>query len=208
MFRCCVFSLPCCPSRFALDTSVSPTTEGASVSQKVSPPSYAAVAGPTTSHHHHNHHHITSPLTSPPSSSSVYPAVLVGRANSESKMKVPPPVPPRGTPKVKRGGATCTTTTSATGKGDNTFSLHAVFRYPLFLHDALDRITCLVRNGRVFGDPSEQLFESDTEGVCLKRFRRIDAFSDRKEVYFSPTVSDIFVNNDFCRVHVDDKDVV
>ncbi|CAH1101988.1 unnamed protein product [Psylliodes chrysocephalus] len=39
-------------------------------------------------------------LTSPPSA---YPAVLVGRSNSDAKGKVPPPVPPRGTPKVKRG---------------------------------------------------------------------------------------------------------
>ncbi|XP_050505004.1 phosphatidylinositol 4-phosphate 5-kinase type-1 alpha isoform X4 [Diabrotica virgifera virgifera] len=42
-----------------------------------------------------------SSITSPPSA---YPAVLVGRSSSESKGKVPPPVPPRGTPKVKRGG--------------------------------------------------------------------------------------------------------
>lgn len=43
------------------------------------------------------------PLTSPPVPS--YPAVLVGRMNqAESKPKVPPPVPPRGIPKTKRGG--------------------------------------------------------------------------------------------------------
>lgn len=154
---------------------MSPTTEGASAPTKVSPPSYAAITGPTTSHHHHNHH-ITSPLTSPPFSS-VYPAVLVGRTNSESKMKVPPPVPPRGTPKAKRGGATTTTTTSATGKGDNSFSLHEVFRYPLFVHDAFDKITCLVK-GRVIGDPSE-LFDPDAEGVRLKHFRRVDTISDK-----------------------------
>lgn len=178
---------------------MSPTTEGASAPQKISPPSYAAIAGPTTSHHHHNHHHITSPITTPPSSSSsVYPAVLVGRANSESKIKVPPPVPPRGTPKVKRGGATCTTTTTATGKGDSTFSLHAVVRYPLLLHDALDK-------ERVFGDPSERLFESDTGGVYRKRYRRVDASSDKREAYFSPN---IFVNSDFCWVDVDDEDVL
>ncbi|XP_049818225.1 phosphatidylinositol 4-phosphate 5-kinase type-1 alpha isoform X3 [Aethina tumida] len=50
------------------------------------------------------------PLTSPPaaaSAASSYPAVLVGR--SESKAKVPPPVPPRGTPKPKR--------TETNGKG-------------------------------------------------------------------------------------------
>lgn len=43
---------------------------------------------------------ISPPLTSPPPA---YPAVLVGRSSSESKAKVPPPVPPRGTQKVKRG---------------------------------------------------------------------------------------------------------
>lgn len=69
-------------------SAVSPTE---SIPPKVTSPSYA----PTS--------HVTSPLTSPPTSS--YPAVLVGRSNSESKPKVPPPVPPRGTPKVKRGGA-------------------------------------------------------------------------------------------------------
>lgn len=66
----------------------------------------------------------TVPLTSPPSiynnnstannnnnQSSSYPAVLVGRTNSncssscDVKSKVPPPVPPRGTPKSRRGGA-------------------------------------------------------------------------------------------------------
>lgn len=51
------------------------------------------------------------PLSSPPASS--YPSVLVGRhsnSTSEHKPKVPPPVPPRGTPKVKKGGIN--------GKGD------------------------------------------------------------------------------------------
>lgn len=206
MFRCGVFFIPCCPSRFALDTTVSPT-EGASAPAKVSPPPYATIAGSVTSHHHTTHHYnITSPITSPPSSSS-YPAVLVGRTNSESKMKVPPPVPPRGTPKVKRGGAsTTTTTTTATGKGDNTFPLHEVFRYPLFLHDALDKITCLMK-GRVFGDPSE-LFDPDAEGVHLKRYRKVEAISDKRETYFSPIVSDLFIDNDICRIKMDDGDVV
>lgn len=70
-------------------SAVSPTE---SIPPKVTSPSYNV---PTSL--------VTSPLTSPPASS--YPAVLVGRSNSESKPKVPPPVPPRGTPKVKRGGA-------------------------------------------------------------------------------------------------------
>ncbi|KAK4885946.1 hypothetical protein RN001_002217 [Aquatica leii] len=44
------------------------------------------------------------PLSSPPSTS--YPSILVGRNttnNSDHKPKVPPPVPPRGTPKTKKG---------------------------------------------------------------------------------------------------------
>lgn len=46
---------------------------------------------------------INTPLTSPPAA---YPAVLVGRPpiSCENKPKIPPPVPPRGTPKVKKGG--------------------------------------------------------------------------------------------------------
>lgn len=65
------------------------------------------------------------PLSSPPCSS--YPSVLVGRHpsnNSEfNKPKVPPPVPPRGTPKVKKS--------ENYGKGDFQFeyshgvSMHA-----------------------------------------------------------------------------------
>lgn len=50
-----------------------------------------------------------SPVTSPPASS--YPAVLLGRSSSESKPKVPPPVPPRGTPKFKKS--------NINGKGAN-----------------------------------------------------------------------------------------
>lgn len=65
---------------------VSPTD---TVPLKVSPPSYPSVTTPHT------------PLTSPPGT--VYPAVLVGRTNSETKPKVPPPVPPRGTPKLRKG---------------------------------------------------------------------------------------------------------
>lgn len=65
---------------------VSPTD---TIPLKVSPPSYPNVTTPHT------------PLTSPPGT--VYPAVLVGRTNSETKPKVPPPVPPRGTPKLKKG---------------------------------------------------------------------------------------------------------
>lgn len=179
----CVFYLSCCPSCFALDSAVSPT-EGASVPAKVSPPSYAAVAGPTSSHHHHHHHSVTSPVVSSPSSS--YPAVLVGRTNSESKMKVPPPVPPRGTPKAKRGGALTTTTTTATGKGDNSFPLHDVFRYPLFMHDTLNKITCLVKGG-------SEIFYPATD-VRLNYFRKIDDESG--------------VNNNNCRVDVDDEVVV
>lgn len=44
------------------------------------------------------------PLTSPPANA--YPAILVGRhsAVNENKPKIPPPVPPRGTPKAKKTG--------------------------------------------------------------------------------------------------------
>ncbi|XP_060536090.1 phosphatidylinositol 4-phosphate 5-kinase type-1 alpha-like isoform X3 [Cylas formicarius] len=42
----------------------------------------------------------STPVTSPPAA---YPAILVGRsASAETKPKIPPPVPPRGTPKTKR----------------------------------------------------------------------------------------------------------
>ncbi|XP_072389138.1 phosphatidylinositol 4-phosphate 5-kinase type-1 sktl isoform X4 [Diabrotica undecimpunctata] len=61
-------------------------------STKTAPPAYPSSCTPISP---------ASSLTSPPSA---YPAVLVGRSSSESKGKVPPPVPPRGTPKVKRGG--------------------------------------------------------------------------------------------------------
>lgn len=66
--------------------SASPTEN---VPAKVSPP--ASV--PTTT---------TQPLTSPPAA---YPIVLAGRpASNEIKPKIPPPVPPRGTPKAKKTG--------------------------------------------------------------------------------------------------------
>ncbi|XP_050301175.1 phosphatidylinositol 4-phosphate 5-kinase type-1 gamma isoform X3 [Anthonomus grandis grandis] len=73
-------------------------------------------APPSSTHHHHHHHqppqtitasttpgtvitatsppNSSAPLTSPPA---IFPAVLVG-----PKQKVPPPVPPRGTPKNKQ----------------------------------------------------------------------------------------------------------
>lgn len=75
--------------------AVSPTE---TIPAKISPPSY-----PSTG----------TPLTSPPASS--YPAVLVGRSSSDSKPKVPPPVPPRGTPKVKKG--------NVNGKGAKNYNL-------------------------------------------------------------------------------------
>ncbi|XP_074042489.1 phosphatidylinositol 4-phosphate 5-kinase 59B isoform X4 [Leptinotarsa decemlineata] len=58
---------------------------------KTSVPSVHPVGGSQTT---------TASITSPPS---VYPAVLVGRLNTETKTKIPPPVPPRGTPKPPRG---------------------------------------------------------------------------------------------------------
>lgn len=61
----------------------------------MSPPAYTTLASvPSTS---------TPVVTSPPPTS--YPAVLVGRPTSslsETKPKIPPPVPPRGTPKAQR----------------------------------------------------------------------------------------------------------
>ncbi|KAJ8926127.1 hypothetical protein NQ315_009984 [Exocentrus adspersus] len=50
------------------------------------------------------------PLISPPAA---YPAILLDRSNSQLKGKVPPPVPPRGTPKVKR--------VDSNGKGAQSF---------------------------------------------------------------------------------------
>lgn len=179
-------------------------TEITSFSAKVSPPSYAAVAGSTSSHHHHHHynHSVTSPVISSPSSS--YPAVLVGRTSSESKMKVPPPVPPRGTPKVKRGGASTTTTTSATGKGDNSFPMHDVFRYPLFLHDALNRVTRLVKRR----DESSEFFDSDTENVRLKSFKKVDAVSNKSGHFSSPNVTNLYLDNEVYQIDVDDGNIV
>lgn len=84
-------------SFFLFSTVVSPKE---AVATKVSPPShYPANSAPS----------ISPPITSPPPA---YPAVLVGRSGGESKAKIPPPVPPRGAQKVKRGdtngkGALC-----------------------------------------------------------------------------------------------------
>lgn len=182
---------------FRLDAAVTPTEGVVSAPAKISPPSYSTVAGPAYQHHNN----LTSPLTSPPFSSS-YPAVLVGRANSESKPKIPPPVPPRGTPKVKRGGAT--TTTTSVGKGDG--SLHDVLRFPLLLHDAMDTIKNLVR-GRVFADKCDGCFDSDGEGVRLKYFGRFvegrrSAISEN--AYYSPSSQKIYVDDDICRVDMDE----
>lgn len=62
----------------------------------ISPPAYSTVPPSST----------TNTVTSPPASS--YPAVLVGRPTgpSETKPKIPPPVPPRGTPKEGRPSQT------------------------------------------------------------------------------------------------------
>lgn len=90
---------------------VSPTDP---VPAKVSPPSHQyPVTSPPSS----------TPLTSPPAA---YPAVLVGRSNSELKAKVPPPVPPRGTPKVKR--------VDSNGKGAQSFRSAALSGDASLLH--------------------------------------------------------------------------
>lgn len=191
-------------------------TEGVPIPTKISPPSYSAVAG-SAHHHHHHHHNVTSPVTSPPSSSS-YPAVLVGRANNEIKPKVPPPVPPRGTPKVKRGGTaavtTITTTASSVGKGDG--SLHDVFRFPLVLHGAMNRIRGFMR-GRIFTERSEVFLDFDEKNVHLKKFKRFSEGGGRRRnsaisenlklnherVYFSPNAHEVYMDDNFCRVNMD-----
>lgn len=105
---------------------------------------------------------------------------------------------------MKRGGATTTTTTSV-GKGDDG-SLHDVLRFPLLLHDAMDKIKDLVR-GRVFANKDEGCFDPDGERVRLRYFGRLvdggrSAISDN--AYFSPSVQKIYVDDDICRVDVDE----
>ncbi|XP_044747437.1 phosphatidylinositol 4-phosphate 5-kinase type-1 alpha isoform X6 [Coccinella septempunctata] len=73
------------------DINTSPLDSSAPT--RTSPPGHYPPVTASTPH---------TPLTSPPVSS--YPAILVGRPTAENKPKVPPPVPPRGTPKTKRGG--------------------------------------------------------------------------------------------------------
>lgn len=88
---------------------VSPTDP---VPAKISPPTHPIMSPPSSA-----------PLTSPPAA---YPAVLVGRSNSELKAKVPPPVPPRGTPKVKR--------VDSNGKGAQCFGNAALSGDASLLH--------------------------------------------------------------------------
>lgn len=92
-----------------------------------SPPAYTTLASvPSTS---------TPIITSPPTS---YPAVLVGRPTSslsDIKPKVPPPVPPRGTPKPIRPGQT-------NGKG----AKHLLYTNGNLVHDLL----CLSLNSDDF----------------------------------------------------------
>lgn len=73
---------------FSYPTVVSPKE---AVATKMSPPTHYPINSTQST---------PASLTSPPPA---YPAVLVGRTSSESKAKVPPPVPPRGTQKLKRG---------------------------------------------------------------------------------------------------------
>ncbi|CAH0551560.1 unnamed protein product [Brassicogethes aeneus] len=98
--------------------TVSPT-DTIPATQKISSPTSHH---PTSNHHHHQSSNIYNvPLTSPPPSaggSASYPAILVGRtggsSSEQNKPKVPPPVPPRGTPKAKRSA---TATPELNGKG-------------------------------------------------------------------------------------------
>lgn len=71
--------------------------EDTSSNKPTSPPAYTPATVPST----------TTTVTSPPPTS--YPSVLVGRPTSslsETKPKIPPPVPPRGTPKAQRPAQT------------------------------------------------------------------------------------------------------
>lgn len=75
------------------------------------------------------------PLTSPPAA---YPSVLVGRhsaAGAEYKPKIPPPVPPRGTPKTKRGGSTAVTN----GRGEHSRKVLHAPSPKLSLHESVLR---------------------------------------------------------------------
>lgn len=150
--------------------TVSPT-ETVSPSQKISsPPSYSAV---------------TAPLTSPPASS--YPAVLVGRSANESKPKVPPPVPPRGTPKTKRGGtngkgATANANVCSDQMHDDDPKLpvrHALNRLCKTLSDsdALKQFVFMSffgkKQSRDLFFTSDESFDPDESGVKLKYFDRL-----------------------------------
>lgn len=100
--------------KFIKPTDFHPASPTDPIPAKVSPPTYQhPITSPPPS----------APLTSPPAA---YPAVLVGRFNSELKAKVPPPVPPRGTPKVKR--------VDSNGKGAQSFSNAALSGDANFLH--------------------------------------------------------------------------
>lgn len=77
-----------------IGTFVVSPTEGLP-STKSAPPAYQPpTSTPTTASMSPAYTSSSTPVTSPPA---IFPAVLVG-----SKQKVPPPVPPRGTPKSKR----------------------------------------------------------------------------------------------------------
>lgn len=125
----------------------------------ISPPAYTTLAtGPSTS---------TPVITSPPAA---YPAVLVGRPTSslsEIKPKIPPPVPPRGTPKAGRPSQT-------NGKGANLLNTNGNL-----LHDLL----CLSVSGSIYSsdssdNQSEKYFSSCECTNRLENLKRYDKSSD------------------------------
>lgn len=116
---------------------------------------------------------------------------------------MPPPVPPRGTPKVKRGGGSAST---SGGKGDG--SLHDLLRFPPLglLHDAMERVGGYVR-GRVFGVEGKGCYDPEEEEVRLSYFGRAAPDylrTDRSGLYFSPATPRIYLDDDYCHIDVED----
>lgn len=158
--------LSCCFAWTVTSSSVSPIE---SIPPKISPPAYSTV----------NTSYVSSPLTSPPASS--YPAVL-GRLNGENKPKVPPPVPPRGTPKFKRGGA------SGKGVNRNVFgNLHD----GLAVHAETDFVDKVKRSGRIFRRRPKGF--CDSSDVC------IDPREDKVTLMYFGTISSENIKSDFER---------
>lgn len=123
----------------------------------MSPPAYTTLATvPSTS---------TPAITSPPATA--YPAVLVGRPTSslsEIKPKVPPPVPPRGTPKTGRS------IIQTNGKGAN-----LLYTNGNLLHDLL----CLSVSGSVYSSSDDS---SEFNQECTKRLRNLKRYDNTSDL--------------------------